>query len=184
MLASGQTYDPNADELNATLFNSVYVGLDQDAAELDGDDLAAAIDEELEDSSDAASESSWQFQGQPSAEPESRDKQRPSSLNRRNLTRSRSPNIEFSIQGLSAEFDQYLPNQALVSKVLVTIRDFEILDHIRTSTWSKFLTAMMKDSKGNVRETESNMVRLELQTLQPVREQSDQEARLKVRTIA
>lgn len=181
LLASGQTYDPETDDLNTTLFNSVYVGLDQDVAELEGDALAAAIDEELNDASDVASESSWQsFQKQSTVEPKKR--RRPSSLNTRNLGRSRSPSIEFFVHGLSAVYDQYLPDQALISKVLVTMHNFEILDHIRTSTWSKFLTAMLKDSRGNVRETESNMVRVELQTLQPVQGQSDQEARLRVRT--
>lgn len=179
LLANGQTFDPDVDELNTTLFNSVYVGLDEDATELDGDALAAAIDEELSDVSDIASESSWQsFRKQPGAEPEK--KQRTSTLSTAHLDRSRSPSVEFSVKALSAEFNQYLPDHALVSKLLVTIRNFEILDHIRTSTWSKFLTTLLKDSKGNFRETESNMVRVELQTLQPVRGQSDQEMRLRV----
>lgn len=182
LLASGQTCDPDSDDLNTTLFNSVYVGLDQDVSELEGDELAAAIDEELNDASEYGSESSWQsFRKRPVVEP--KGEKRPSSLSTRNLDRSRSPSIEFSVQGLSAAFDQYLPNQPLVSKVLVTIRDFEILDHIRTSTWSKFLTAMLKDSRGNVRESESNMVKVELQTLQPVRGRSEQEARLRVSGI-
>ncbi|KAL5511695.1 ATG2 [Sanghuangporus vaninii] len=177
LLASGQTYDPNIEEVNSRLFNSVYVGLEPEAEDLDGDALMAAIDDELAvDTSDMASESSWQ-----SFQPEKKSATRvpKQSLRVNGLDRSRAPSIEFSIRGMAIDFDQYLPGASLASRFLSTIRDLEILDHIKTSTWSTFLTELRSDSRGNIRETDSNMVRVELQILQPFQGHHDEEARLK-----
>jgi autophagy-related protein 2 len=62
----------------------------------------------------------------------------------------------------------------------VTVRNLEILDHIKTSTWQKFLTELRSDSRGNIRETDSNMVRVELRTVRPVQNHPSEEARLRV----
>ena len=140
--------------------------------------LIAAIDNELEEGSEIASESSWQS-FKPGVKNKLEDKQR-TILHKKRLNRSRGPSIEFSLRGMSIEYDQYVPNAKLASRLLATIRDFEILDHIKTSTWSTFLTDMRSDSHGNVRETDSNMVRVELQMLRPHGGHTDQEARLKV----
>ena len=179
LLASGQTYDPNVDEVNSRLFNSVYVGLEPEAEDLEGDALMAAIDDELAaDPSDVASESSWQsFQPEQNADA----KVYRSTLRVNKLDRAQGPSIEFSIRGMAIDFDQYLPGANLASRLLSTIRDLEILDHIKTSTWSTFLTELRSDSRGNIRETDSNMVRVELQMLQPFQGHHDQEARLKAR---
>lgn len=180
LLASGQTHDPNLEETSTLLFNSVYVGLDQDADELEPAALIAAINEELNEDIETASQSSWQsFKPQAHSKPSARTKQ----TRTKRLSRSRGPNIEFCLLGLNAEVDQYRPDEPLVSHVLVTVRDLEILDHMKTSTWSKFLTDMRSDSQGNIRETDSNMVRVELLSLLPVPGHSDQEARLKVRKL-
>ncbi|KAL5529268.1 hypothetical protein ACEPAG_5253 [Sanghuangporus baumii] len=181
LLASGQTYDPNVEEVNSRLFNSVYVGLEPEAEDLDGDALMAAIDDELAvDTSDVASESSWQ-----SFRPEKKATIRVprQSLRVNRLDRSQAPSIEFSIRGMAIDFDQYLPGASLASRFLSTIRDIEILDHIKTSTWSTFLTELRSDSRGNIRETDSNMLRVELQTLQPFQGHHEQEARLKAKIL-
>lgn len=178
LLASGQTYDPSAEEVNTLLFNSVYVGLDQDVEDLEPAALIAAIDEELNDDMDAATESSWQsFKPKVAKTPERRNV----TMRARKLERSRGPSIEFSLQDLNAEFDLYQPGNQLASRLLFTIKELEILDHIKSSTWSKFLTNLRSDSRGNVREAESNMVRVELRSLLPFPGHADQEARLKVR---
>ena len=96
------------------------------------------------------------------------------------LTRSRGPSIEIRLSGLDAELDQYCPEEGLVSRTFATVRDVEILDHIKTSTWQKFLTELRSDSRGNVRETDSNMVRVELRTVHPVPKHPSEEARLRV----
>ncbi|OCB84207.1 hypothetical protein A7U60_g8883 [Sanghuangporus baumii] len=181
LLASGQTYDPNVEEVNSRLFNSVYVGLEPEAEDLDGDALMAAIDDELAvDTSDMASESSWQS-FQPAKKATARVPRQSLRVNR--LDRSQAPSIEFSIRGMAIDFDQYLPGASLASRFLSTIRDLEILDHIKTSTWSTFLTELRSDSRGNIRETDSNMVRVELQILQPFQGHHEQEARLKAKIL-
>lgn len=60
------------------------------------------------------------------------------------------------------------------------MEDVEIFDHIKTSTWKKFLTSSRSDSRGNIRETGSNMVRVELRTVHPVPNHPSEEARLRV----
>lgn len=179
LLANGQTYDPNVDEINTVLFNSVYVGLDQEAEEYERDALIAAIDNELHSDTEAATESSWQsFSPGIPAKTEKHEKM----ITRgKNLNRAKSPSIEFSVTGMALEFDKYRPEANLASRLLFTIKDLEILDHIRTSTWSKFLSGRRSDTRGNIRETDSNMVRVELQMLLPYKGREEQEARLKVR---
>ncbi|KAL5490249.1 ATG2 [Sanghuangporus weigelae] len=181
LLASGQTYDPNVEEVNSRLFDSVYVGLEPEAEDLDGNALMAAIDDELAvDTSDMASESSWQS-FQPEKKATTGVPRQSLRVNR--LDRSQAPSIEFSIRGMAIDFDQYLPGASLASRFLSTIRDLEILDHIKTSTWSTFLTELRSDSRGNIRETDSNMVRVELQILQPFQGHHEQEARLKAKIL-
>jgi autophagy-related protein 2 len=98
------------------------------------------------------------------------------------LTRSKTPSIEFQLMGVEAEVDQYRADEPLVSRTFVTVKDLEILDHIKTSTWKKFLTELRSDSRGNVRETDSNMVRVELRSVRPVPGHPSEEARLRVRS--
>lgn len=178
LLASGQTPDPSVEETNTLLFNSVYIGLEHNVDELDRGALIEAIDQELSDDTETASQSSWQSFRPPQRSPgntEGHVKQ-----SRRVLTRSKGPSIEFRLQGLEAEVDNYRTDPSLASRILVTVRDLEILDHIKTSTWSKFLTSLRTDSRGNIRETDSNMVRVELRKVHPVQGNPTEEARLRV----
>lgn len=181
MLANGQTYDPSVEDTSALLFNSVYVGLEEDATMLEPDALAAVIDTALDSDDDLPTESSWQsLPPQHAGVPPPTRKLKDSSKSRR-LNRSRGPAIEFRLSGLHAEFDKYRADEPYASRTLVTVRDLEILDHIKTSTWKMFLTEMRADLRGNVRETGSNMVRLELRNVRPVPGDSTEEVRLKVR---
>ena len=82
--------------------------------------------------------------------------------------------------GLNAEIVQFYPEEILISKTSATIRDIEILDHIKTSTWKKFLTSLHSDSRGNIRETDSDMVRIELRGVRPSPGHASEEARLRV----
>ena len=184
LLAKGQTPDDSIEDSSTLLFNSVYIGLPQDAEELEGGALLAAIDEELDlDEVETASQSSWQsFNPQAHQQPDNVQKTpRPSrSRGRSKLTRSRGSRIDFCLSGLEAELDLLRPDEPLASRVLVVAKEFEILDHIKTSTWRKFLTARRSDSKGNVRETDSNMLRVELKNVRPVPGLPAEEARLRV----
>lgn len=181
LVASGQTQDPSLEETSALLFNSVYIGLNQDADQFEPGALIAAIDEELREDLDTISESSWQSLQPPTT---GKPRERSPRIHGKRLTRSRTPSIEFRIAGLDAEVDQYLPNEAMVSRTFATIKELEILDHIKTSTWKKFLTDSRSDSRGNIRETDSNMVRVELRSIRPVPGHPSEEARLRVRSLS
>ncbi|KAK0197033.1 hypothetical protein F5146DRAFT_1013780 [Armillaria mellea] len=180
LVASGQTQDTLEDETSALLFNSVYIGLDQDADELEPGALIAAIDEELKDDYETASQSSWQ-----SLKPSAAGKPQPKTprVQGKRLTRAKGPSIEFRLAGMKANVDQYKPEEPTVSRIFSTVRDLEILDHMKTSTWNKFLTSMRSDSRGNVRETDSNMARVELCMIHPVHGHSSEEARLKAKIL-
>jgi autophagy-related protein 2 len=178
LVASGQVQDPSAEETSALLFNSLYIGLDRDVDGLEPGAIIAAIDEELKDDTETASQSSWQ-----SLKPPVPGKPRSVRVHGRRLTRSRGPSMEFRLSGLEAEVDQYLPDAPVVSRTFATVRDLEILDHIKTSTWKKFLTELRSDSRGNIRETDSNMVRVELRSVRPVPGHPVEEARLRVSRV-
>lgn len=181
LVASGQTQDTSLeDETSALLFNSVYIGLDQDADELEPGALIAAIDEELKDDYETASQSSWQSL-KPSAANKAQTKV--PRVHGKRLTRAKGPSIEFRLADMKLNVDQYKPEEPTVSRIFSTVRDFEILDHMKTSTWNKFLTSMRSDSRGNVRETDSNMARVELRMIHPVHGHSSEEARLKAKIL-
>ncbi|KAI1795867.1 hypothetical protein LXA43DRAFT_989826 [Ganoderma leucocontextum] len=183
LVASGQTPDPSVEETNTLLFNSVYIGLDHNVDELEPGALIAAIDEELNEEFETNTQSSWQsLKPQPLASP-GRGGSHASKPHRRRLHRSKGPNIEIKLMNLDAEVDQYRPEGALVSRTFATVKDVEILDHIKTSTWKKFLTSLRADSRGNVRETDSNMVRVELRMLHPVPGHPSEEARLRAKIL-
>jgi len=180
LVASGQTYDPGIDPTNALLFNSIHVGLDQDVDEMAPEALIAAIDEQLGEDNDTVSVSSWQsLQPTSSGRP---NVPRPR-LHGRRLTRSRHPSIEFHLSGVFTETVQFAPNDEIVSRTFATVKDVEILDHVKTSTWRKFLTALRSDSRGNIRETGSDMVRIELRGVHPVPGKALEETRLRVKIL-
>lgn len=183
LVADGQTPDPGVEETNTLLFNSVYLGLEHNFDELEPNALIAAIDEELNEDIETASQSSWQtLPPQPAFVPSGKIATRSTHIRRKRLFRSKGPSIEFRLRALDAEVDQYRPATSLVSRTLVIVQNVEILDHIKTSTWKKFLTDLRADSRGNVRETDSNMVRVELKTVRPIPGHPTEEARLRVST--
>ncbi|KAG9318675.1 hypothetical protein JVU11DRAFT_770 [Chiua virens] len=180
LVATGQTQEPVDEATSATLFNSFHIGLEQDAETMDPDTLIAAIDNELDDFAETETESSWQ-----SLQAASPGRPRPVStrVHGKRLTRSKGPSIEIRLEGLNAEVDNYRPGETLVSRTLILLKDLEILDHIKTSTWKKFLTSMRSDSRGNVRETDSNMARVELLSVRPSPSHPAEEARLRAKIL-
>ncbi|KAH7889362.1 hypothetical protein F5I97DRAFT_1940745 [Phlebopus sp. FC_14] len=184
LVATGQTQEPIEEETSATLFNSLHIGLEQDLDNMDPDTLLAAIDNELDDTAETGTQSSWQTlhpaspgrsPGQP-APPSSR-------LHGKRLKRSKGPSIEIRLSGLDAEVDRYRPGETLISRTLILVKDLEILDHIKTSTWKKFLTSLQSDSRGNIRETDSSMARVELLSVRPSPSHPAEEARLRAKIL-
>ncbi|VDB83052.1 unnamed protein product [Peniophora sp. CBMAI 1063] len=194
LVAEGQKYDPTVDEEpSALLFNSFYVGLKEDAEGMEGDRLIGAIDEALmegfegEGDVETASQSSWQSLP---AKPQQRrvssqlpTAQTAKSSKGRRLTRATTPSVEFKVQGANIEHDRYADAEDLASRVFATIKELEIYDHCKTSTWRKFLSALRLDSRGNIRETGSSMVRVEVQNIRPVRGNETEEVRLRAKLL-
>ncbi len=181
MLSNGQTleFDP-FDGTSALLFNSVHVGLKRDFDDLDEGDLLAAINQQLGNDEDASLEASWEtIRPTP---PGTEQSHLPSSP-LRSLSRRRDSSIEIILSGLEATCHQFAPGAELASRILVTARELEILDHIRSSTWQRFLTSMRTDSQGNIRESDSNMVRVELKTLKPSSKSDLEEVRLRAKIL-
>ncbi|KAG1803777.1 uncharacterized protein HD556DRAFT_1330227 [Suillus plorans] len=182
LIATGQTQDPSVEETSTMLFNSIHIGLDQDFDSLDPTALVAAIDDELENA-ETESHSSWQTL--PPASPGQQQRMPSARIHGRRLTRSKGPSIEIKLIGLDAEVDNYRQRlkDALVSRTLVVIKDAEILDHVKTSTWRKFLTELRSDSRGNIRETDSSMVRVEIKTVRPSLSHPSEETRLRAKLL-
>jgi autophagy-related protein 2 len=178
LVANGHLEESSLDDTSVLLFNSIHIGLDDDDGALgEPAALIAAIDRELKDDDDETT--SWQ--SLPTFSAGKQPRAPPIRVHGKRLTRSRGPSIEFSLQGLRAEFDNFNHDSPLVSRTFVSVRDIEILDHIKTSTWKKFLTQLRSDSRGNVRETDSNMLRVELRSVRPVPGNPAEEARMKVK---
>lgn len=177
LVANGHVEESSLDDTSTFLFNSIHIGLDDDEEALgEPAALIAAIDRELKD--EDIETTSWQ--SLPTFSPGKQPKAPPIRVHGKRLTRSRGPSIEFSFQGLRAEFDKFYHDSSLVSRTFVSVRDVEILDHIKTSTWKKFLTQLRSDSRGNIRETDSDMVRVELRSVRPVPGDPTEESRMKV----
>jgi autophagy-related protein 2 len=143
---------------------------------LEGQDLVAAIEANLADEYETASQESWQSLPVTSTHQRGEIKKR----RRKTRTRSKASEVEIEVLGLNADVDKYGDGSILASRVLATVKDLKILDHMKTSTWDKFLTSMRIDSRGNKRETDSDMVRLELKMVRPEPTLPNEEARLRV----
>lgn len=180
LVAAGQAQEPIEEETCAMLFNSIHIGLEQDLENMDPDTLLAAIDHELDEVAETGTEGSWQ-----SLHPASPGKPGVplKKVHGKHLLRSKGPSIEIRLSGMNVEVDRYRPGGTLVSRTLILVKDAEILDHIKTSTWKKFLTALRADSRGNIRETGSNMARIELLTVRPSPYHATEEARLRAKLL-
>ncbi|CAK9781050.1 hypothetical protein CC85DRAFT_269388 [Cutaneotrichosporon oleaginosum] len=185
LLASGQKADASVDMTSSVLFNSVYIGF-EGREDMDTTQLMAAIDEELLDLEPAESDaSSWQTFPDPGAGAQHAPASRKSNVRLRGkrLSRSKKGQIEFSVNGLRADIDVFGADDATASRIHATVQSFEILDHIKTSTWKKFLTEMKADSRGNVRETDADMVRVEITNVRPNLPSTEEEIRVRAKIL-
>lgn len=183
LLASGQTPDESVEQTGTMLFNSVYVGLPQYAADGDADAYLAALGDDdllhLDFADDTSQSSSFQsVKGRPSGG----SPQLPSRLRakRKQLTRSKHARIVVELTQVRLAVEVFAPTSATASSVRLTVDEVEILDQIKTSTWKKFLTELRVDGRGNTREADSHMITLELLTVRPADDVSREECRLRV----
>ncbi|CAG8768144.1 8722_t:CDS:2, partial [Racocetra fulgida] len=111
-----------------------------------------------------------------------RDGKRPEQKNRSSrpkLSRSRKSKLDIKFDKINLEFDLFPKDNLLASRLLLLIRDLEILDNIKTSAWNKFLSHLRPDNDTNPRENKSNMVKIELTSVRPVLTDPVEELRLK-----
>ncbi|WVQ70336.1 uncharacterized protein L199_008562 [Kwoniella botswanensis] len=196
LLASGQKADESMNFETSTksvLFNSIYIGLEgKNSSEMNNEALIAAIDEELDDLNETEVEStasSWQTlpsTGVPGGGVRQSIRKSKMRLKGKKLSRSKKPQIEINLTSLRSSID-FFPStssrqEMISSKIEVKVKEMEILDHIKTSTWKKFLMSMKSDNRGNVRETESDMIRIELKGI-TLEEGGEEELRLRAKIL-
>lgn len=89
--------------------------------------------------------------------------------------------IEFRLDSIAIEFDMMPEKDETAFWFHLRIKDVEIIDNIRTSAWKKFLGYMR--SGVDQRELDDCMVNVELISLRPVKDDPQQEYRLKTRLL-
>ncbi|KAF1356038.1 hypothetical protein EJ07DRAFT_158020 [Lizonia empirigonia] len=94
------------------------------------------------------------------------------------LERSKHKKIAFSLMGVAVDLVAFPPDSGeTLNSIDVRIQDFEIFDHVPTSTWKKFITCVIPPSE---RELDRPMVNLNLLTVKPVTDLAASELVIKV----
>ncbi|CAG8708357.1 6789_t:CDS:2, partial [Funneliformis mosseae] len=94
-----------------------------------------------------------------------------------------SSKIDIKLEKVNLEFDIFPDDNLLAFRLLLLVRDIEILDNIKTSAWNKFLSHMRPDNNTSPRESKSNMIRLELNSVRPTPTDVSEELRIKARFL-
>ncbi|OAF55035.2 autophagy- protein 2 [Pseudogymnoascus destructans] len=144
------------------LFNSIYIGV---PGNRDPRELAAAINRELHDN---ATETESLAPTTVSASP-SRQAGPPRVKGKRlRLNRSKHHKITFELKGVNADVIAFPPGSGETqSSIDIRVHDFDIYDHVLTSTWKKFATYMHDAGE---REAGSSQIHIELLNVRPVAE--------------
>ena len=149
------------------LFNSIYIGV---PSAREPADLRHSISNLINQGNEAASETeSYATTG--ISRPSQADISRQKRLRKKRLRlqRGASHKLGFELKGVSLDFLVHPPNSGEVqSSIDVRVTNFEIFDHVPTSTWKKFLT--LHSDKKNMREMMKPMIHLELLNVRPVPE--------------
>ena len=140
------------------LFNSIYVGV---TANQDPHELTRQINRNVDDlMSETGSHATTMTDATPRPGRISRKKPK-----RLKLERSQRHKITFELTGIALDMFVFPPGQENVSSTDIRVRDFEIFDHVPTSTWKKFAT-YMRDA--GPREDKKPMIHLEICNVKPV----------------
>ncbi|KAK6583160.1 hypothetical protein PZA11_004236 [Diplocarpon coronariae] len=142
------------------LFNSIYIGV---PANRDPRELAAAINQELNDNATETESVATTFL---SSSPSRQGGARGIKTKKLRLNRSKHHKITFELRGVSVDFVAFPPGSGETqSSVDIRVKDFEIFDHVPTSTWRKFATYMQDAGE---RETGTSMIHVEILNVKPV----------------
>lgn len=95
-----------------------------------------------------------------------------------------SADMELRIEGICFELDKMLPDEQTCLHSHLEIRDIEIVDNIKTSTWDTFFGCLRPDSPSSLpRETGSCMLVVDLIGTRPVIQDTTVEYRLRIKTL-
>ncbi|KAI9823549.1 MAG: autophagy- protein 2 [Phylliscum demangeonii] len=154
------------------LFNSIYIGI---PANRDPKDLVSRINHDVDD---GASEPESTAPSTMSRTPSHQPRAGRGRGKKVRLGRSKHHKMAFEIRGITTDLIVFPPGSGETQSSLdIRVRDFEIYDHVPTSTWKKFLTYM---HDAGAREIGSDMVHLEILNVQPIPDLAASEMVLKV----
>jgi autophagy-related protein 2 len=157
------------------LFNSIYIGI---PANRDPRELALAINQELNDNAtETESITTTSISASPSRQgnaPRVRGK-------KLRLHRSKHHKITFELKGVNVDLVVFPPGSGETeSSIDVRVHDFDIFDHVPTSTWKKFATYMHDAGE---RESGASQIHIELLNVKPVPELAASEIVLKATAL-
>ncbi|CAO3568283.1 unnamed protein product [Mortierella alpina] len=103
---------------------------------------------------------------------------------KKKLERSKAPMIEFNADKVRVDFEDYISGVETASHLSLRVKEFEIIDNVKSSLWRKFLSHQRQESSAAApRPTQSNMIRLDLDGVRPVVSASTVEYRLKAKIL-
>jgi len=169
------TFDHDIDDedefIGDFLFNSIYIGI---PGNKDPRELAAAINQELNDNATETESIATTYLSSSTSRQGSARKSKPKKLR---LNRSKRHKITFELKGVSVDLVTFPPDSGETqSSVDVRVHDFDIFDHVPTSTWRKFATYMQDAGE---REFGTSMIHLEILNVKPIADLAASEIVLK-----
>lgn len=169
------TEDEEESVIGDFLFNSIYIGI---PANKDPRELANAINHGIDDASETGSYATTTTVTGSTARHQQSSQVRRKKLR---LMRSKAHKMTFELEGVSADFLVSPAGSGEIESSLdVRVRNLTVFDHLPTSTWRKFATYMQD---AGVRETDTNMLHLEILNVNPIADLAASEMILKVTVL-
>lgn len=165
LISSGNVPPPELRRTNVELFNSVHIGIRDEEDYEDDDQLLAAIENELADlDSETASHTTFKPHGSARSNGSS---PKTGSATKVKLRRSRRPQMEFSLRDVAICYSVDDPAADITGSLKMSMQRTEIIDHIKSSTWKKFMTEMHANGANGLGETEAKMLRVRVEWVNP-----------------
>ncbi|KAF3041656.1 autophagy- protein 2 [Didymella heteroderae] len=160
------------------LFNSVWIGvpINEEKGAL-ARKINHDIDDLVSETGSYATSTATRSTGA-TARPRSATK---SGGRRLKLERSKHKKIAFSLMGVAVDLIVFPPDSGeTLNSIDVRVQDFEIFDHVPTSTWKKFITCIIPPAQ---RELDRPMINLNLLTVKPVTDLAASELVIRVAVL-
>ena len=77
-----------------------------------------------------------------------------------------SPGLEIKFSNINSDFEVFR-DERMRFRLRLTVKDIEILDHLSSSEYTKFMTAAVPDANQLPRETNRDMIKLEFSQYNP-----------------